>query len=374
MKEIIVKCRNFLIWSLYQLIFKPIAFSIDPEKIHDHFLKIGQALGRYSITRSITGWFFRYSHPALEQNIFGIKFKNPIGLAAGFDKDGLIFNILPSVGFGYEEIGSITGEACDGNPKPRLWRLKKSKGLAVYYGLKNRGAEEISSRLKNAKFRFPVGTSIAKTNNSTTVEAQAGIADYVKGVKNFTSIGDYFAINISCPNAYGGEPFGEPIKLEKLLTEIDKIETRKPIFLKMPADISEPEIDALLEVIKKHRVHGLILTNLTKKRDNPKIKDSIIPEKGGLSGKIVQDISDRVIAYVYKKTSGKYVIIGTGGVFTAEDAYKKIKAGASLVQIITGMIFEGPQVISEINLGLVKILKKDGYSNIHEAIGQANKT
>lgn len=354
-----------LIRFFYKNFLKPFFFLLDPETVHDNITLVGRILGSNSLTRDLTAFLFSYSNPALEQNILGIEFKNPIGLSAGFDKDALLTDILPSVGFGFAEVGSITGEPCKGNPKPRLWRLKNSKSLIVYYGLKNEGSEKISQRLKDKKFAIPIGTSIAKTNSPDTVDTDKGIADYVKAFKEFTNIGAYFTINISCPNAYGGLPFTDAKRLDLLFTRIDRIPTKKPIFLKMSPDLSEEELDEILGVVKKHKVSGFISTNLTKNLE--------VAEKGGLSGKLVEDLSNKQIKMIYEKTKGKYVIVGCGGVFSAEDAYKKIKLGASLVQLITGMIFEGPQLISEINRGLVKLLKKDGYKNISEAIGRGER-
>lgn len=374
MKNSLIYIRNLLIHFLYTKLLKKVYFQLDPEVVHDRMTLAGRVLGSNPCTREITSWLFSYSHPGLEQKILGIKFKNPIGLAAGFDKDAVLTNILPSVGFGFAEVGSITGEPCEGNPKPRLWRLKKSQGLVVYYGLKNQGSEKIASRLEKKKFTIPIGTSIAKTNSPETVETEAGIEDYVKAYKNFVYIGSYFTINISCPNAFGGEPFTDPQKLDLLLTQIDKIPTQKPVFLKMPSDLSEKEVDQLLEVVEKHKVHGFICSNLAKSRQNIKIKDDLVPKNGGMSGKIVEELSNNLISYLYQKTQGKYIIIGCGGVFNADDAYKKIKLGASLIQMVTGMIFEGPQVISEINQGLVRLLQKDDYTNISEAIGSSAVT
>ncbi len=370
MKNWFVALRNKIVHFFYVVLLKPIYFARDPEDVHDTMTKVGVFLGKCNIMRWATSALFNFSDPALEQNILGVHFPNPIGLAAGFDKDAQLIDILPSVGFGYEEVGSITGEPCKGNPKPRLWRLKKSNSLVVYYGLKNEGAEKIATRLRGKKFRFPIGTSVAKTNSADTVETQAGIGDYVKAFTQFVDIGDYFTINISCPNAFGGEPFTDSEKLEALLSAIDKIETKKPIFLKLSPDLSEEQITAILGVCARHRVHGFISTNLTKKRDNKKILDCEVPTQGGISGKVVGDLSNAQIRFIYKKTQGKYIIIGCGGISSAEDAYAKIKAGASLLQLITGMIFEGPQVVSEINRGLVVLLKKDGYKNIAEVVGK----
>src|SRR3989344_4498157 len=349
--NIIVFTRNKIFGFFYKFIFKNIFFLFDAEEVHDFIIKFGKFLGSNSVTRFKTRLLFNFEDKRLEQNILGINFKNPVGLAAGFDKNGYLIDIMPNVGFGFMEIGSITGERCEGNKKPRLWRLKKSKALVVNYGLTNNGCEEISDRLKNKEFKIPLGVSIAKTNSKECADTIKGIKDYVKTTKKFSNIGDYFAINISCPNAFGGQPFHEKDKLNLHFNEIDDI----------------------ISISNKHKVNGFILTNLTKKRDNKNILDKNIPEKGGISGKVVEDLSNKMIEYVYKKTKGKYVIIGVGGISSAEDAYKKIRLGASLVQLITGMIYEGPQLISEINCGLVRLLKKDGFKNISEAVGADSK-
>jgi dihydroorotate dehydrogenase len=326
-------------------------------------------LGKYEFTQKLTTLTFDYKNPVLDQKISGIKFENPVGLAAGFDKNAWLIDILPFVGFGFMEVGSITGEKCRGNEKPRLWRLINSKALMVNYGLTNNGAEKISRRLKDKKFHFPVGIKIAKTNNKATVQLKKGIADYVKTAETFKNIGDYMTINLSCPNSFGGQDFQKKSRLEKLLTEIKKLKLKKPIFLKIAPDLSEKQLDEIINLTKKYKLTGFICSNLTKNRNNPKITDENLPEQGSISGKPAEELANQQIEYIYKQTKGKFIIIGCGGIFSAKDAYKKIKLGASLVQLITGMIFEGPQLISEINQGLVKLLEQDGYKNISEAIG-----
>lgn len=342
---------------------------MDPENVHDKAINMGKILGSNFITRSVVSLKFNYSNKKLEQNILGLKFKNPVGLAAGFDKNIELVKIIPSVGFGFEEVGSVTGEACEGNAKPRLWRLKKSKGLVVNYGLKNEGSKVLSEKLKKIRTKIPIGISIAKTNCKETVDTSKGIADYFKAYSAFSAVGDYYTINISCPNAYGGEPFTDPKKLDKLFTKINSVPRNRPVFLKISPDLTKKEIDDVIKVSQKHRIDGFICTNLTKKRDNKKIVDEIVPDVGGMSGKIVGSLSDDLIKYIYSKTKGEFVIMGCGGISNAQDAYVKIRNGASLVQLITGMIFEGPQLISDINLGLVKLMKRDGFDNISEVIG-----
>jgi len=370
MNNLTIAARNKLLNFFYTKTLKPIYFCRDPEDVHDAMTRLGQFLGKHTITRKMTSVGFSFSHPVLKQDLLGIHFLNPVGLAAGFDKDARLTDILPSVGFGFVEVGSITGEPCEGNPKPRLWRLKESQALVVYYGLKNEGCEKIAVRLRSKNFGIPIGTSIAKTNSPATVETESGINDYLKAFRQFVDIGHYFTINISCPNAFGGEPFTDPDRLDRLLLAIDAISSKKPVFLKISPDLNEEQTDAILLVCESHRIHGFICSNLTKKKRFAKIYDRKMPGKGGISGKAVEELSNAQIRFIYRKTGEKYIIIGCGGIFSAADAYTKIKAGASLVQLITGMIFEGPQLVSEINRGLVQLLKKDGFQNIREARGR----
>lgn len=372
MSSLYLQTKNTTIRFLYKNILKKIFFLRDPEAVHDHMTQMGIFLGSNGFTRFLTKKLFFFEDKSLHQHIHGIEFKNPVGLSAGFDKDALLPNILPEVGFGFEEVGSITGEPCVGNPKPRLWRIPRSQSLIVYYGLKNEGCEKIKQRLEGKKFRFPLGISIAKTNCADTADTQKGITDYVKAYRVMSSVGDYDTINISCPNAFGGQPFTDKIRLDSLLTELNKYRSKKPMFIKLSPDLSLSELDDILELAKKHQVNGVVCSNLTKRRDNAKIQETELPENGGLSGKVVEDLANQQIAYIYKKTEGKLTIIGVGGIFSAADAYKKIRLGASLVQLITGMIFEGPQLIGDINFGLTQLLKKDGFKNISEAIGKDN--
>ncbi len=360
---------NKIIGFLYRNILKPILFLFDAEFVHDRFVKTGELLGRFGITRWKVRWLFAYQNPRLEQTVLGIKFVNPVGLSAGFDKDAKLTDIMPAVGFGFEEVGSITGEPCAGNPRPRLWRLPQLKSLVVHYGLKNEGCEKNAARLAKKNFKITIGTNIAKTNNVACAETEAGIDDYAKAFAALAVIGDYFTVNISCPNAYGGEPFVDPIRLEALLLRLDAIPTKKPVFLKLSPDIAGEKLDALLDVCARHRVQGFVCTNLTKEKKD----QNDIRMKGGLSGMLVQKLSDEQISYIYKKTQGKYIIIGVGGIFSAADAFRKIQLGATLVELITGMIFEGPQLIGEINRGLVRLLDKNGFKNIAEAVGSLNK-
>ncbi|HSD12909.1 MAG TPA: quinone-dependent dihydroorotate dehydrogenase, partial [Patescibacteria group bacterium] len=248
--------------------------------------------------------------------------------------------------------------------------LPESKSLVVHFGLKNDGCEAIAARLEGRRFAIPLGTSVAKTNCPETISPEGGIADYEKAFGAMAAIGDYTTVNISCPNAFGGQPFTDPGLLDRLLERLAMVPTRKPVFIKLSPDLDDAQTDAVVDVAVRRGVRGFICANLTKDRLSAAISDNDpVPPVGGMSGKVVVSLADAQITRVYGRTRGKAVIIGCGGVFTAEDAYRKIRLGASLVQMITGMIYEGPQVVGEINRGLVRLLERDGFANISEARG-----
>jgi dihydroorotate dehydrogenase len=362
MKDNLVGIRNFLGKLKYKYIWRPFFFIFDPEDVHDRMTTFLQFFGKYTLTRNLTYWCFGYSNKILEQNILGINFKNPVGLAAGFDKNATMIDIMPALGFGF-----MTAKPYEGNQKLRLYRLPEHKTLRVNYGLKNLGAKVLHQRLQNKIWPLPVGISIAKTNARETSEINKGIEDYFFTYKIFQDVGDYFTINISCPNTCEEKPiFAEPKNLDLLLKQFFSIPKNKPVFIKLSPDLEEAQLNGILEVCGKYPIDGFVCTNLTK------VNVFNHEGKGGFSGKAVEKLSNEMIRKVYKYYAGKKIIIGVGGIFTAEDAYKKIKAGATLLELITGMIYEGPQVVSDINLGLVKLLKQDGYKNISEAVGKEN--
>ncbi|HCB55277.1 MAG TPA: dihydroorotate dehydrogenase (quinone), partial [Gammaproteobacteria bacterium] len=278
--------------------------------------------------------------------------------------------------FGFAELGSFTGDVCPGNPGVgrRLFRLVKSKSILVWYGLNNQGAQAIAKRLKDKKFKIPIGISAAKTNNATSFDLQNSIDDYLKTVNEFKEIGHYYTVNISCPNTQDGEPFVDQKNLDALLSALDKVKQEsKPVYIKMAADLELDEINIIVDACLKHKIDGLVLTNLTKpSMSDEYLKEELTFDKGALSGLPVQRISTEVVRHVYQRTRGKITIIGVGGVFSADDAYEKITSGANLIELITSMIFEGPQVVGEINRGLVELLKKDGFSSIEAAVGSRN--
>ena len=379
----IVGIRNLFFKALYRA-SRPLIFLMEPEDAHAAFKKVGIFLGSNPLTRGLTTLLFDYSHKSLNCEVDGIQFRNPVGLSAGFDKDGELTKIYPSMGFGLAELGSFTGEVCPGNPGRRLFRMVKSKAIVVWYGLNNQGAEKISKRLQNTDFgRLRVGINAAKSNITPDFVLQDSIDDYLKTLRLFKDIGDYFTINISCPNTQDGEPFVYRENLEALLTAVnDEIRplTARPIYVKLAADLDIDEINLIVDVCLEQGMDGFVLTNLAKPAHNeehipeeyPTTKGLLPKGKGAMSGLPLQRISTDVIRHVYRRTGGKKTIIGVGGVFSAKDAYEKITSGASLLHMITTMIFDGPQNINEINRGLVKLLKADGFNSIEEAIGSRN--
>lgn len=343
--------------KVYKHLIRPVLFQIDPERVHNAALKFGSFLGKFFAFRKILAFFYDFNDDGLKINVKGINFRNPVGLAAGFDKNGVLPNVISSVGFGFEEIGSVTTLPCEGNLKPRLFRLPKDKALIVNYGLCNDGAEIVCKRLK--KCDVPIGINIAKTNDKT-IKGNFSVEDYYKSYQIVKDFADYVTINISCPNSGDGRSFEDTKLLEKLLS---KLNIREIVFLKISPDIDKKNLDKIISLSKKYKITGFVVSNLT--------HDKTIT--GGVSGLRLKEKSDSLIKYIYKKTKGKFVIIGVGGIFSAEDAYQKIRNGASLVQLITGMIYEGPSLIKDINKGLVSLLERDGFKNIQEAVGVDTK-
>lgn len=358
---------------LYKHVAKPILFRFSPDSVHTNLIKLGKITIKLPFAKQLLGAVFRYKNPGLTQTVCGLRFENPVGLSAGFDKNFELLELLPAVGFGFVEGGSLTAGASDGNRRPHYHRLKKSKSILVNAGLNNHGVDAIIHHIKNYKnITYPLNISVAKTNAQCAASEQEGINDYVTSLKKIKKahVGNLVTINISCPNAFGGEPYTTPERLEKLLKAVDAVGLDLPVFIKMPIDKPWPEFKKLIDVIGRHQVAGVTIGNLAKNRTNPHIYDPL-PDtlKGNMSGKPTWDLSNNLISKTYAYRGNKLVIIGVGGIFCAEDAYEKIKRGATLVELITGMIFEGPQLIGSINNDLLRLLRADGYTNISKAIG-----
>jgi len=370
---------NFGHWG-FKKIVKPFLFLFPPDPIHLVLVNTGVVIGKIAPARWLMGLLWRYDNPQmLAQNVSGNYFANPVGLSAGFDKNFQLLEIYPYLGFGFAECGSMSYGPSDGNPRPHYHRLKKSRSIVVNAGLNNRGSSILVKRIKEwqstRRIWVPLNISVVKTNSPVSSTLESGAQEYIKCLKRIkgAKVGDMITINISCPNAYGGEPFTTHQSLEKLLKEVDKLDFKIPIFLKMPSDKPWPDFKQLIDVALKHNITGLTICNLNKNR-HIKLKDPLSDDiKGSLSGKPVYDLSNELITKSYAYCGDKLTIIGVGGIFCAKDAYEKIKRGATLVELITGMIFEGPMLIGQINAGLVDLMQKDGYTHISQAIGAYHK-
>lgn len=364
---------------VYQNLIKRIFFLFDAEFIHNVMVKRGKFLATTPLIKFV-GSKLVYKDKSLRQKVAGINFENPIGLAAGFDYNADLTQALYYLDFGFQSVGTITNQSYAGNPYPRLGRLIKSKSLMVNKGFKNKGAQSISNQLKGLQFRIPVGISIGMSNSESLTTVEKSIKDVIAAFKTFEKSGvknSYFELNISCPNLIHAKQisFYLPKNIRLLLSAIDRLRLKKPIFIKMPIDKTNAQTLGLLDEIVKHKsVKGVIFGNLQKDRKNPAIIPSEVKKfkVGNFSGKPCEEKSNELIKLAYKKFGSKLIIIGCGGAFSGQDAYKKIKLGASLVQLITGMIFQGPQLISQINLQLIDLLKKDGFKNIRQAVGYEN--
>jgi dihydroorotate dehydrogenase len=342
---------------MYKLFIKPLLFLINPEKAHYLTFYCLKILLRFKPLRYIIKKIYTVKNKNLEKELFSIKFPNPVGLAAGFDKDALLYNELFAFGFGFVEIGTVTPLAQPGNEKPRLFRLKKDHAIINRMGFNNRGAAAAAERLKNKKPGLIVGGNIGKNKNTPNEQA---VMDYLKCYHQLYNYVDYFVINVSSPNTPGLRQLQDKEPLKALLitlVQINKTKPKpKPILLKIAPDLSNEQLDDIIEITKESRIDGIIATNTTLDRSNlstdKKTLDTI--GAGGLSGKPLTKRSTEVIKYLSEKSGKSIPIIGVGGIHSAEDALEKINAGASLVQVYTGFIYEGPGLIKKINQLLLK--------------------
>lgn len=364
---------------IYQRFLKPIFFLIDPEFIHVSMVGMGELMGKFSLKRKFIAAFLRIENKKLAQNIAGVHFANPVGLSAGFDYEARLTQILPSVGFGFETVGTITYSPYGGNTRPMLGRLPKSKSLMVNKGFKNLGAGETMRRMSKLYFEMPVGISIGRTNGKKNMTQKQSVEDVVKSFSLFEKSRvkhSYYELNISCPNLYGNISFYPPKNLKQLLSVVQKIKITRPVFVKMPIEKSDKEVKEMLSIISQFSIiKGVIFGNLQKDRKDPSLDPDEVKKfkVGYFSGKPTEKRSNELIRLSYRLYKKRFIIIGCGGIFSAEDAYKKIRLGASLVQLITGMVYQGPGLIGQINLELLELLKRDGFKHISEAVGKDSK-
>ena len=369
---------------------RPIIFLGDPEKMHSKMLSAVELLSHYPVFYKFLDSQFNEDFNILHTNLFENFINNPVGLAAGFDKDGRIFNALFGIGFGFVEIGTVTPKPQFGNMKPRLFRLVKEQALINTLGFNNNGALEMSKNLKNLKNRIKprmnfqstwhfsnvlLGINIGK-NKDTPIDKAS--EDYANVLKTLYPFADYFSLNISSPNTkyLGNLQKGDALKtlLEKVCSCRDKLDQeyslKTPILLKISPDLEEDELNNSILIIKDFSIQGIIATNTTV--DISELRRKGQTKKGGLSGKPIKKRSTMVIRKLFKELGNDLTIIGVGGISNGEDAYEKIKAGASAIQIYTALVYEGPSLVKKIKKELAKLLEKDGFKKVSDAVGIDN--
>lgn len=351
--------------NFYKTFFRPYFFLQDPEKIHERIIRL-LAFGQYlKMPLPILRKVFDFDDPRLKVKLFGLTFKNPVGLAAGFDKDAKASWGLGSLGFSHLELGTVTVFPQEGNPRPRIFRLIEDKALINRMGFPSWGVEKFVENLKNRPSNCLIGVNIGKGRNTSLEKAWE---DYCLLLQKVYHLADYIVINVSSPNTVGLRQLQAKKFLATLIKRVKKTRQTKPLLLKISPDLSWEELDDILEVVEREGIDGIVATNTTIERDSLKSENK--KEIGGLSGLPLKKRSTEIIRYIYKKTHGKIPIIGVGGVFNARDALEKIKAGASLVQTYTGFVYEGPSIAKNINLGLLKYLEKHKINSIQELVGK----
>ena len=358
--------------SLYHSIIRPILFKTPPETAHEfgiEWLKVGlnsKFAQNFAFQRFAVDSFG-------ELKRFNLKFKNPLGIAAGFDKNGMVVNQLAALGFGFVEVGTITFNAQKGNEKPRLFRLPKDAALINRLGFNNEGMKKVVERLKKINPRCVLGVNIGKNKDVPNEDA---IENYLKSFDLAHEVADYIAVNVSSPNTPNLRELQKADNLEELLNALQKRNRQlsaKPLLVKIAPDLSDGEIEAIVDVSLNLNLAGIIATNTTIERDNLKTPNFGNFGAGGLSGKPLRKKSNEIISKIYRHSKGKIPIVGVGGIFTAEDAFEKIAAGACLIQSYTGFVYQGITFARDVNAGLAKILREKGFDNLDEAIGTKEK-
>jgi len=357
---------------LYDLA-RPVLFRMDPERVHEMAVRRLEAWGRSErVAKTLRARYFM-EDPRLSQELWGLRFPNPVGIAAGFDKNAKLVNVLPHLGFGFVEVGTVTSEAQAGNPKPRMFRLPKDKALINRLGFNNEGADAVAGRLARSGARMvPVGVNIGKARRVPNAEATA---DYLRTFEKLYPYGDYFVVNVSSPNTPGLRDLQARESMEELVRALKSKNADlaraqgarpRPLLVKIAPDLQPKDLEGVVEVARAEKLDGLIATNTTVSRAGLKTS---IQQEGGLSGAPLRDRSTAMIREIHAMTEGRIPIVGVGGVFTAEHAWEKILAGASLVQLYTGFIYGGPATAREINEGLVELLAQTGHEHLADVVG-----
>jgi dihydroorotate dehydrogenase len=339
-------------------IFRKILFLFDAEKVHYFSTNALNFVLKLPLIKKVFKILFCFENEGLERNLLGLKFKNPIGLAAGFDKNATMFQDLEYLGFGFIEIGTVTPKPQSGNEKPRLFRLKRDEAILNRMGFNNDGLHAVKARLKNRKKNgLIIGGNIGKNKVTSNEDA---ILDYKIAFEELFDFVDYFVVNVSSPNTPNLRDLQEKEPLTKILAELQllnlKMKNQKPILLKIAPDLSNEQLDDIIDIVRETKIAGVIATNTTINRAELKTNVKIVESlgSGGISGKPLTNRSTEVIRYLHEKSNAAFPIIGVGGIHSPEDAIEKLKAGASLIQLYTGFIYEGPSLIKRINKEIIK--------------------
>ena len=345
--------------SLYTSVIRPIFFKFDPEKVHYFTFDLIKTLSKIPGVAALNRSMYQVKDTRLEKELFGLKFKNPVGLAAGFDKNAVLYNELADYGFGFIEIGTITPKAQPGNPKKRLFRLKDDQGIINRMGFNNEGIAPAIENLKKNKGKLIIGGNIGK---NTDIPTEQYTQDYCEVFKALHPYVDYFVLNVSCPNVGSHAKLTDKDYLVELIGEVQKLnnveEVQRPIVLKIAPDLNNQQLDEIVELVEETKIDGVIASNTSVNREGLKATTEQLEAigNGGLSGKPIKDRSTATIKYLADKSNKAFPIIGVGGIHSAEDALEKIKAGADLVQVYTGFIYEGPSLVKKINKAILKSL------------------
>jgi dihydroorotate dehydrogenase len=363
---------------MYKLI-RPLLFQMDAERAHEASLKAAEWV--QAINPSLVDPLYAYEDERLKQRVWGMAFPNPVGLAAGADKNARLLRFWGAVGFGFVEVGSVTARPSSGNPRPRAFRLPADEALVNRLGLNNDGAEAVAERLEreSAAFERPLGVNIAKTHDPDIMGADAR-EDFRESFHRLAPQADYIALNVSCPNTRDGKTFEDPDALDALLGTI--VEERRapgikvPILVKLSPPVSsrvafDSRLEDLIAVARAHGVDGFIATNTASDREGLESSSRRLEDigEGGLSGRPLAERSTRLVRYLYRATDGEVPIVGVGGVRDADSAYAKIRAGASLVQLYTALVYEGPGLVKRIKEGLVERIREDDFTSVADAVG-----
>lgn len=362
--------------NLYRHIARPLLFRCDPEWVHNGALGLGSVWGASSLGRALLSALFAYRDEQLVTSVAGLHFANPIGLAAGFDKNGRAIRALSALGFGFVEIGSISAYASAGNPRPRLFRLPLDEAIIVNYGVPNDGAEAVARRIGGQQTTAPLGVNLVETNTGRELPSDEVLAEFVAAVQPFCTRADYITLNLNCPNTTGGKsPFDDEGLLRALMQEYAAIENIPPIFLKFTAHADGKRMEAVLRAVAGcDFIKGFVFNLPPGKNYSLRSSVALIQDMPGtLCGPPTQALLDEALAFWYRHIDRRrHVLIGSGGVRTAADAYRKIRLGASLVQLYTALVYQGPGLVRTINRGLVELLRRDGLPSIADAVGIDN--